>query len=121
MRTLAVYGKGGIGKSTVFSTLAGQFAMAGNRVLLVGCDPKHDSSYKVADRSRVRTVMRALQEQPEDEIERDDIVLPSRIPGLCCIETGGPEPGVGCAGRGITRMFEVLRELELPGTEFDVV
>ncbi len=121
MRTLAVYGKGGIGKSTVSSTLAVLFAQSGRRVLLVGCDPKHDSSYKLVERSAVRTVMGILQKKRDEEVTREDVLLPARVSGLCCIETGGPEPGVGCAGRGITRMFEILEQLGLPGSEFDVV
>lgn len=121
MRTLAVYGKGGIGKSTVASTLAVLFARSGGRVLLVGCDPKHDSSYKVVERRLVRTVMGVLLAKGDEAVTRDDILLRSRVAGLTCIETGGPEPGVGCAGRGITRMFELLAELGLPGEDFDIV
>ena len=120
-RTLAFYGKGGIGKSTVASSLAVLFAEDGHRVLLVGCDPKHDTSYKVVERRPVRTVMDLLRSRGDSPVGRDDVLVPARIPGLTCIETGGPEPGVGCAGRGITRMFELLAELGLPGDDFDVV
>ncbi len=119
-RTLAVYGKGGIGKSTVSSALAVSFARDGHRVLLVGCDPKHDTSYKVIDRRPATTVMDLLRRKGND-VTRDDVLMPARVPGLTCIETGGPEPGVGCAGRGITRMFEILADLGLPGDDFDVV
>jgi len=121
MRTFAIYGKGGIGKSTVASTLAVLFAQHGSRVLLVGCDPKHDSSYKVVERSKVRTVMGLLQQKGDDGVTREDVLMKGRVPGLTCIETGGPEPGVGCAGRGITRMFELLAELGLPGDGYDVI
>jgi nitrogenase iron protein NifH len=120
-RNLAFYGKGGIGKSTVSSTLAVLFAEDGNRVLLVGCDPKHDTSYKVVEERPVRTVMDLLRRSGGASVARSDVLVPARVPGLTCIETGGPEPGVGCAGRGITRMFELLAELGLPGDDFDVV
>jgi len=120
-RTLAFYGKGGIGKSTVSSTLAILWAEEGQRVLLVGCDPKHDTSYKVVEDRPVRTVMDLLRHKGDAPVTRSEVLVPARVPGLTCIETGGPEPGVGCAGRGITRMFELLTELGLPGDEFDVV
>jgi len=120
-RNLAFYGKGGIGKSTVSSTLAVLFAEDGNRVLLVGCDPKHDTSYKVVEKRPVRTVLDLLRQRRGGSVTRDEVLVPARVPGLTCIETGGPEPGVGCAGRGITRMFELLAELGLPGDDFDVV
>jgi nitrogenase iron protein NifH len=121
MRTLAIYGKGGIGKSTVAATLAVLFAQSGRRVLLIGCDPKHDTSYKVVERSAVRTVMGALQRRRDERVSLDDILMSGRVAGLDCIETGGPEPGVGCAGRGITRMFELIAQLGLPGDKYDVV
>ncbi len=121
MRTIALYGKGGIGKSTVASTLAVLFAESGARVLLIGCDPKHDSSYKVVERGSVRTVMDVLRNKPDDEVAVSDVLMRGRLRHLDCIETGGPEPGVGCAGRGITRMFELLEQLSLPGDKYDVV
>jgi nitrogenase iron protein NifH len=121
MRTLAIYGKGGIGKSTVASALAVLFAQGGHRVLLVGCDPKHDSSYRLVERSRVRTVLGLLHARGDGAVTREDVLVRGRLPGLACIETGGPEPGVGCAGRGITRMFELLAQLGLPGADYDVV
>ena len=99
MRKIAIYGKGGIGKSTVSSTLAVLFAEEGHRVLLVGCDPKHDTSYKVVEDRPVPTVMDLLRRKAGATVARSEVLTPARVPRLTCIETGGPEPGVGCAGR----------------------
>ncbi len=118
MRVIAFYGKGGIGKTTVASSMSELFAESGKRVLQIGCDPKHDSCYKLVPRGSVRTVMGVLQERSMPLAS--DIIMPG-VAGVHCIETGGPEPGVGCAGRGITKMFETLRELGLPGDRYDVV
>ena len=119
-RTLAFYGKGGIGKSTVASTLSLLFHRAGRKVLHVGCDPKHDSSYKLVARQDVRTVMDMLLAGPETELTKDDLVITGRT-GVDCIETGGPNPGVGCAGRGITRMFEVVGRAGVLDDGYEVI
>jgi nitrogenase iron protein NifH len=107
---IALYGKGGIGKSTVSSNLSAVLASSGKKVLHVGCDPKADSTRTLLDSDlQISTVIDRLS----GKIERaDEIVFPGRF-GLDCIECGGPEPGVGCGGRGVARMFEVLDELEL--------
>jgi nitrogenase iron protein NifH len=120
MRTLAFYGKGGIGKTTVASNVSVLFAREGRRVLQVGCDPKHDSSYKLVGRDQVRTVMGMLQTQGRQSLTYDQIVMHGRM-GVDCVETGGPDPGVGCAGRGITRMFEVLAEAKVLESGYDTV
>ncbi|MBI5537144.1 MAG: AAA family ATPase [Deltaproteobacteria bacterium] len=120
MRTLAFYGKGGIGKTTVATNISVLFAKDGRRVLQVGCDPKHDSSYKLVAREQVRTVMGLLQVPGTQTLTREQVVMHGRM-GVDCVETGGPEPGVGCAGRGITRMFEVLGEAKVLESGYDVV
>ncbi len=120
MRSIAIYGKGGIGKTTVASMLSVLFARDGHRVLQIGCDPKHDSSYKLVERSRVRTVMDILRADPRATLEASDLVMPGRF-DVDCIETGGPEPGVGCAGRAITKMFEILDEANVLDGRYDVV
>lgn len=119
-RTLAVYGKGGIGKTTVASTLSVLFARAGARVLLVGCDPKHDTTYKLVPREEVRTVMDLLAASEGKMPSREAFLMRGRF-GIDCVETGGPKPGVGCAGRGITRMFDVLAASRVLESDYDVV
>jgi len=120
MRVIAFYGKGGIGKTTVASCMSVLFARGGRRVLQLGCDPKHDSCYKLVPRGEVRTVMGALQTVRDRPLRKEDIIMPGHS-SVHCIETGGPEPGVGCAGRGITKTFETLGEMKALDGAYDVV
>ena len=112
MQKIAIYGKGGIGKSTVTSNLAAAFAVLGKKVIQIGCDPKADSTINLLGGEGVEPVMnfmRRTDREPEslDEISRQG------FGGILCIETGGPTPGLGCAGRGIIATFQLLEDLEL--------
>ncbi|HOI08833.1 MAG TPA: ArsA-related P-loop ATPase [Myxococcota bacterium] len=112
METIAVYGKGGIGKSVVATSLSVHYAQAGRRVLHVGCDPKHDSALRLLETStNIRTVLDILKEDPE-AAGTDEILTTGRY-GISCCEAGGPAPGVGCGGRGVARMIETLDEMQL--------
>ena len=112
MIKIAIYGKGGIGKSTCTANLAAAFAMLGKRVIQIGCDPKADSTINLLGGIPVMPVMNYLREHDD---EPDDINEISKIGfgNILCIETGGPTPGLGCAGRGIINTFSLLEELEL--------
>lgn len=112
MLKLAIYGKGGIGKSTMTSNLAAAFAYLGKRVIQIGCDPKADSTFNLLGGHPVEPVMNYLRERDEDPESIEEI---SRIGygGILCIETGGPTPGLGCAGRGIIATFALLEDLGL--------
>ncbi len=112
MLKFAVYGKGGIGKSTITSNLSAAFASLGKKVIQIGCDPKADSTFNLLGGSPVESVMSYLREFDENPNRIEDI---SRIGfgGVLCIETGGPTPGLGCAGRGIIATFDILKSLEL--------
>ena len=109
MRKVAIYGKGGIGKSTTTqNTVAGLVEM-GKKVMVVGCDPKADSTRLLLGGLAQRSVLDTLREEGED-VELADI----RSKGFCnslCVESGGPEPGVGCAGRGIITSINMLGQL----------
>lgn len=112
MLKLAIYGKGGIGKSTVTSNLAAAFSRLGCRVIQIGCDPKADSTINLLGGKPLRPVMDFLREEDREPERIEDI---SRVGfgGVLCIETGGPTPGLGCAGRGIIATFGLLEDLRL--------
>jgi nitrogenase iron protein NifH len=109
MRKIAIYGKGGIGKSTTTqNTVAGLVEM-GKKVIVVGCDPKADSTRLLLGGLAQKTVLDTLREEGED-VELDDVVKLG-FKGTRCVESGGPEPGVGCAGRGIITSVNLLEQL----------
>ena len=110
MRKVAIYGKGGIGKSTTTqNTVAGLAKDLEKKVMVVGCDPKADSTRLLLGGLSQKTVLDTLREEGED-VELDDILLEG-FGGTLCTESGGPEPGVGCAGRGIITSINLLEQL----------
>lgn len=109
MLKVAIYGKGGIGKSTVTSNLAAAFASMGKKVIQIGCDPKADSTINLLGGEPLRPVMNFMREEDE-EPERLEDISKEGFGGVLCIETGGPTPGLGCAGRGIITALEKLKE-----------
>lgn len=115
---IAFYGKGGIGKSTVSANVSAALAIQGCKTLHIGCDPKADSARCLVGR-KIPTVLQQLQMKP-DGIDRNDVVFPG-FGGVDCIEAGGPEAGIGCAGRGIITMMEELKYLELWQEGWDAV
>lgn len=112
MLKLAVYGKGGIGKSTLTANLAAAFANLGKRVIQIGCDPKADSTINLLGGQPLMSVMGYLREYGKEPTDLDQISR-TGYHGILCIETGGPTPGLGCAGRGIVATFGLLEDLEL--------
>lgn len=112
MLKLAIYGKGGIGKSTTTANLAAAFAVLGKKVIQIGCDPKADSTINLLKGETLKPVMQYLRENGQQPSSVQSI---SKVGfgGILCIETGGPTPGMGCAGRGILTTFHILEELEL--------
>lgn len=117
---IAFYGKGGIGKSTVAANVSVAFALMGYRVLQIGCDPKGDSTRCLAGR-RIPAVMRILKERGYFQGVRVEDILFQGFAGVACVEAGGPEPGVGCAGRGIITTMEVITRLRVLEMDWDVV
>ncbi len=112
MLKVAIYGKGGIGKSTVTSNIAVAFASMGKKVIQIGCDPKADSTINLLGGeapSGNKVILSEEDEEPEnlEDISKED------FGGVLCIETGGPTPGLGCAGRGIIATFQLLEDLKI--------
>lgn len=109
MIKIAIYGKGGIGKSTTTSNLAAALSSK-YKVMQIGCDPKADSTKNLLGGRKIRTVLDQIKEKGED-ITLEDIVYEG-YNGVLCVEAGGPTPGIGCAGLGIISAFQKLEELE---------
>ena len=110
MRKIAVYGKGGIGKSTTTSNISAALADMGYRVLQIGCDPKADSTKNLMHGKKITSVLDAIREKGEGNITPGDVLFQG-YGGVWCVEAGGPTPGIGCAGRGIITAFEKLEEI----------
>lgn len=111
MLKIAVYGKGGIGKSTMTSNLSAAFAKLGKKVIQIGCDPKADSTINLLAGKPLKPVIEILREGADPtSIEQ---ISARGYKDILCIETGGPTPGLGCAGRGIIATFNLLDELGL--------
>ena len=108
MIKIAIYGKGGIGKSTTVSNVAAALAESGLKVMQIGCDPKADSTIQLRHGEPVPTVL-DLYKEKKQSLQLEDMV---RIGynGVICVEAGGPTPGLGCAGRGIITALEKLKE-----------
>jgi nitrogenase iron protein NifH len=112
MEKIAIYGKGGIGKSFIATSLSVSYAMSGRKVLHVGCDPKHDSAIRLIDgQVEVRTVLDVLGDDPTANATAQ--ILNRGRHGIDACEAGGPEAGLGCGGRGVARMIEYLDETRL--------
>ncbi|WP_017212486.1 nitrogenase iron protein [Clostridium beijerinckii] len=119
LRQVAIYGKGGIGKSTTTQNLTAGLAELGKNVMVVGCDPKADSTRLLLGGLAQRTVLDTLREEGEDiELEA---IMKIGFKGIKCVESGGPEPGVGCAGRGIITSIGMLERLGAYTEDLDYV
>lgn len=110
LRQLAIYGKGGIGKSTTTQNTVAGLASLGKKILIVGCDPKADSTRLILHAKAQDTVMDKVRELGTvEDLELED-VMREGYAGVRCVESGGPEPGVGCAGRGVITAINFLEE-----------
>ncbi len=119
LRQIAIYGKGGIGKSTTTQNLTAGLVERGNHVMVVGCDPKADSTRLLLGGLHQKTVLDTLRDSGDDiELEA---ILKEGFMGTKCVESGGPEPGVGCAGRGIITSIGLLERLGAYTEELDYV
>ena len=109
MKQIALYGKGGIGKSTTSANLSAALSGMGLDILQIGCDPKRDSTRMLMHGTFIPTVMDLVRERGDTELSIEDIVFKG-YNDVRCVEAGGPEPGVGCAGRGIIATFQILEK-----------
>lgn len=119
LRQIAIYGKGGIGKSTTTQNLTAGLVERGKKVMVVGCDPKADSTRLLLGGLAQKTVLDTIREEGDD-VELDTIMREG-YGGTRCVESGGPEPGVGCAGRGIITAIGMLESLGAYTDDLDYV
>ena len=120
MRQIAIYGKGGIGKSTTTQNLTAAFASIGKRVMQIGCDPKADSTRMLLWGKVQATVLDTMRDNGPGGVTLD-VIQHTGFGGIKCVEAGGPEPGVGCAGRGVITAIKLLEELGAYNEDFDFV
>jgi nitrogenase iron protein NifH len=114
MRQIAIYGKGGIGKSTIAASLSAALCERGYKVMQIGCDPKRDSTRNLTGGRMIPSVLDSMREQlaagkDADSVPLEDVVFEG-YRGVRCVESGGPEPGIGCAGRGVLAAISYLRD-----------
>jgi nitrogenase iron protein NifH len=109
MKQIALYGKGGIGKSTTSANLSAALSGMGLDIMQIGCDPKRDSTRMLMQGTFIPTVMDLVRVRGDAALSLSDIVF-TGFNGVRCVEAGGPEPGVGCAGRGIIATFQLLEK-----------
>jgi len=134
MRQIAIYGKGGIGKSMVSSHITFALAKKGLKVLHVGCDPKHDSTRLLLNGMMPETILETLRDRDFNikSVSMNEVIFESAFKSECagkiyCAESGGPDPGVGCGGKGVVEAIEALKhlnifeELKLDAVLYDVL
>jgi len=119
IRQIAFFGKGGIGKSTISSNVAAAMAEKGLKVLMVGCDPKSDCTRNLRGDMDIPTISEVLKDKKEAQLELNELIYGKDVKmeevvfpgfkGILCAEAGGPEPGVGCAGRGVVLAVDLLK------------
>ncbi|GAB6163911.1 nitrogenase iron protein [Desulfothermus naphthae] len=119
MIRIAFYGKGGIGKSTIASNISAALSQDGFKVMMIGCDPKSDCTRNLRGDREIPSVSAILKQKYESQLDIDEFIYGKEIDsdevvfegynGILCVEAGGPEPGVGCAGRGIVIAIELLK------------
>jgi nitrogenase iron protein NifH len=119
LRQVAIYGKGGIGKSTTTQNLTAGLVELGKNIMVVGCDPKADSTRLLLGGLHQKTVLDTIRDNRQG-IELENLVKIG-IKGIRCVESGGPEPGVGCAGRGIITAINMLENLGAYTEDLDYV
>ncbi|ABE51973.1 Ni-sirohydrochlorin a,c-diamide reductive cyclase ATP-dependent reductase subunit [Methanococcoides burtonii] len=117
-KRIAIYGKGGIGKSSTASNVAAACADEGYTVMIIGCDPKSDSSITLLGGKRIPTILDLLRK--EKDVKEEDVVF-TGYNGVKCVEVGGPEPGIGCAGRGIIVAIQTLKKISKTLNEMDLI
>lgn len=110
IKQIAIYGKGGIGKSTTTSNISAALSKQGYKVMQFGCDPKADSTNTLRDGTYIPTVLDTLREK--SQVKPEDVIFKG-FNGIYCVEAGGPAPGVGCAGRGIITAVQLLKQLKV--------
>jgi nitrogenase iron protein NifH len=119
IKQIAIYGKGGIGKSTTTSNLSAALSELGLKVMQFGCDPKSDSTNTLRDGKFIPTVLDTLREK--SMVKAAEVIFQG-YNGIYCVEAGGPQPGVGCAGRGIITAVELFKQQKIfEDLDLDVV